>query len=68
MAYFPYIQQGPHRKRRLQQIFVAKGTYLRSYYLATIGGYTDRPTDTRVQQLFYCVYSLPRGRVYHAVA
>jgi hypothetical protein len=36
-----------HRKRRLQQIFVAAGTSLLSHYLATIGGYTDRLTDTR---------------------
>jgi hypothetical protein len=32
-------------------------------------GYTDRPTETRVQKLFYSyVYSLPREYVYPAVA
>jgi hypothetical protein len=43
---FPLIRHGPHRKRRLQQFFVAAGTSLPSCYLATIGGYTERPTDT----------------------
>jgi hypothetical protein len=57
------IQHGPHRKRRLQQFFVAAGKYLPSCYLATIGEYTSRPTESpsirheshrkrRVQQLF----------------
>jgi hypothetical protein len=40
------------KKRRLQRFFVAAGTSLPSFYLATIGGYKDRPTDTSVQQLF----------------
>jgi hypothetical protein len=30
------------------------GMSLLSCYLATIGGYTDRPTDTGIQQFFYC--------------
>jgi hypothetical protein len=38
------IRHGPHRKRRLQQLFVAAGTSLPSCYLATIGGYTDPRT------------------------
>jgi hypothetical protein len=52
------------QKSKPQQIFVAGGTSLPSHYLATIRGYTDRPTDFpltwheahrkwRVQQLFY---------------
>jgi hypothetical protein len=45
IAYFPMIRYGPHRKRRLQQFVVAAGTSLPSCYLATIGGYTNRPTD-----------------------
>jgi hypothetical protein len=80
IAYFPLIRHGPHRKRRLQQFFIAVGKSLPSFYLATIGGYTDRPTDSllirhgrhrkcRVQQFFYgYVYSLPWERVYWAVA
>jgi hypothetical protein len=67
IACFALIRHGPHRKRRFQKFFVAAGTSLQSCYLAMIGGYTDRPTDTRVQQLFYCcVYSLMRERVYRA--
>jgi hypothetical protein len=58
-----------HRKRRLQQFFVAAGTSLPSCYLGTIGEYTDRPTDTRVQQFFYFfAYLLPRERVFRAFA
>jgi hypothetical protein len=44
IAYFPLIRHGPHRKRRLQQFFVAAGTRLPSHCRLTIGGYTDRPT------------------------
>jgi hypothetical protein len=44
--YFPLIRHGPYRKRRLQKFFIASGTSFRSCYLATIRGYTDRPTDT----------------------
>jgi hypothetical protein len=55
--------------RPLQQLFLAARMSLPSSYLVTIGGYTDRPTETLVQQLSYCcVYSLPRERVYRAVA
>jgi hypothetical protein len=46
------IRHEPHRKRQLQQFFVAAGPSLPSY-VATIGGYTDRPTDTRLQQLLH---------------
>jgi hypothetical protein len=72
--------RGPHRKLRLQQFFVATGTSLPSFYLATVGGYTDRPTDSplirhrphrkwRGQQFICCcVYSLPLERVWWAVA
>jgi hypothetical protein len=57
-------RHGSHRKRRLQQFFVAAGTSLPSCYLATIRGYTD----THDQQLFYCcVYSLPRQRLHRVV-
>jgi hypothetical protein len=59
IAFITLIRHGPHRKRRLQQFFLATGRSLPSSSLATIGGYTDKPTDTRVQQFFYCcVYSL----------
>jgi hypothetical protein len=63
------IRHGLHRERRFQQVFVVAGTSLPSRYLAMIGGYTDRPTDTRIQQFLYCcVYSLSWERVYRAVA
>jgi hypothetical protein len=53
IAYFPLTGHGPHRKRRLQQLFAAAGPYLPSYYLATTGEYTN----TRVQQFFLlCVF------------
>jgi hypothetical protein len=38
IAYFPLILHGPHRKRRLQQFFVAPGTCLASRCLATVRG------------------------------
>jgi hypothetical protein len=47
IAYFPLIRHGSHRKRRLQQFFVAAGTSLPSWYLITKGRCTDihtRPT------------------------
>jgi hypothetical protein len=81
MADFPLTRHGPHRQQRLQQFFVAAGTSLpRCYETTTIGGYTDRPTDSPLirhaphtkghdQQFFYCcLYSLPREHVYRAVA
>jgi hypothetical protein len=80
IAYFPLIRHGLHRKRRLQQLFVAVGTSLPGCYLATIGAYTGRPIDSpfikhephrkwSVQKfLYYRVYSLPRERVCRAVA
>jgi hypothetical protein len=41
IACFLLIRHVPHRKRHLQQFFVAARTSLPSCYLATIGGYTD---------------------------
>jgi hypothetical protein len=41
IAHLLLIQHGPHRKRRIQQFFVAAGTCLQSRCLATTGGYTD---------------------------
>jgi hypothetical protein len=43
ISYFSLIRHGPHRKRRLQQFFVAAGTSLISCYPVTIGVYTDSP-------------------------
>jgi hypothetical protein len=43
IAYFPLTRNGPHRKRRLKQFFVAAGTSLPNPYLATIRG-IHRPT------------------------
>jgi hypothetical protein len=65
IACFPLIRHRPHKRRHLQQFFVAAGTCLLSRSLVTIGGYTDRPTDPplirhgqyrkrRLQQFFYC--------------
>jgi hypothetical protein len=76
IAYSPFIRHGPHRKRRLQQIFVAAGTCLLSHCLAMIGGYTERPTlsalkrhgqhrERRVQQFVYCCVCIRcRGKVF----
>jgi hypothetical protein len=44
IAYFLLIRPN-RKKRRLQQFFFAAGTFLQCCYLATIGAYTDRPTD-----------------------
>jgi hypothetical protein len=41
---FPLIRRGPHRKRSLQQFFVAAGTSSPSCYLVIIGGYTNPQT------------------------
>jgi hypothetical protein len=80
IAYSPMIWHGPHRKWCLQLFFIAAGTSLATCYLATKGGYTDRPPNyalirqwphrkLRVQQFFSCcVYSLSRERVYQPVA
>jgi hypothetical protein len=68
IAYFLFIQHGPRRKWHLQKFFVVVRRILPRCYLAMIERYIDRPTDTRVQQFFYCcVYPLPRERVYRAV-
>jgi hypothetical protein len=60
IVYFPLLRHGPHRKRWLQQYFVAAGTCLPNSRLTTIGGYTDSPVirhgphrKRSVQQL-YC--------------
>jgi hypothetical protein len=45
LAYFPFKQHGPRRKLRLQQLFVAAGMRLTSYWFATIREYTEKPTD-----------------------
>jgi hypothetical protein len=54
IAYFPLRRHGSHRKRRLQQFFVAAGMSLPSCYLATIGR-TQTDPQTRVQQFFVAV-------------
>jgi hypothetical protein len=57
--------KGPHRILCLEQLFVAAGTCVPSCYLAEIGEYKDRPTDSvlirhgshrkwRFQQFLYC--------------
>jgi hypothetical protein len=57
------------QKTPLPTILCCRGTSLQSCYLATVGGYTNRLTDIRVQEFFYCcIYSLPRELVYQAVA
>jgi hypothetical protein len=72
IAYFPLILHGPHRKRHLQQFIVVAGTRLQNRCLATINGYTERPTDSpltrhgphikrHVQQFFYCCVIRCRG-------
>jgi hypothetical protein len=40
-----FERHGPHRKRSIQQVFVAVATCLPSRCLAMVGEYTDRPTD-----------------------
>jgi hypothetical protein len=44
--FFFSIPHGPHRKRRPQQFFTAVGTCWPSHYLATMWGYTAKPTDS----------------------
>jgi hypothetical protein len=69
IAYSPLVRHGPHTKRSLQLFFLSAGMSLPSYYLVTLEEYTDKPTDTHVQQIFYWwVPSLPRERVYWAIA
>jgi hypothetical protein len=50
-AYFPLIRHGPHRKRRLQQFFVAAGTYLPNY-LPSNGRGIHRPFFDKTQAAF----------------
>jgi hypothetical protein len=76
IAYFPLIRHGRHRKRCPQQFFVAAGTCFPSCCLATIQGYTDRSTFSRliwhgphrkrrVQRFFYsCMCIRYRGNVF----
>jgi hypothetical protein len=74
IAYFPLIRHGPHRKRRLQQLFVAAETCSHSHCLAVIGVHTDRPIDSpfmrhgphrkrRFQQFFVISCITCRGNV-----
>jgi hypothetical protein len=74
MVYLPLIRQGPHVKRRRQQLFVATGTCLRRLSLAMTGIYGLIPFIARQRlisdiharkQFSYCsMYSLPRECVY----
>jgi hypothetical protein len=41
IAYFPLIRHGPHRRRRLQQLFAAMGTCLPSRCLTNDMGHTE---------------------------
>jgi hypothetical protein len=45
ISHFLLIRHGEHRER-LQKFLAAAGTCLLSRYLATMAGYTDRPTDS----------------------
>jgi hypothetical protein len=64
IAYSPLIRSGPHRKRHMQQFFIAAEMCLISHCLVKTGEHTN----THVQQFFCCCeYSLPRGCVYRAV-
>jgi hypothetical protein len=75
MAYSPLIRHGPHRKQRLQQLFVAAETSLPSRCIATIRGYAQKDPQTphwydrphrkrRAQQFFHsCVCICCRGNV-----
>jgi hypothetical protein len=69
IAYFPSIRHGPHRKRRLQQFFVAGRMSLSELLPSNDRGiHRQTHTDTRVQQFIYsCKYSLQWERVYRAV-
>jgi hypothetical protein len=63
ITYFPVIKQGPHRKWRLQQFFVAAGTALPSSYLATVGEYTYSQThSSNISYVVACI--LCRGNVF----
>jgi hypothetical protein len=44
IAYFSLIWHRQHRKRHLQNFFIAVGTSLQNSYLETIEGYTDSQT------------------------
>jgi hypothetical protein len=68
MACFPLIRHVLHRKRRLQQFFVAAGTSLPNCYLATIWGYTDSQAQAPTILLLLLVFivartCLPSGRL-----
>jgi hypothetical protein len=80
VGYWAFDMTRTSYKTTPQQLFVAAGTCLTNRCLADVEGYTDRPTDSTLlrhgshrkrhpQQFFCCcVYSLPRERVYLAVA
>jgi hypothetical protein len=68
-SYLPLTLHWSHKKRSLLQFFIAAGIYLPSCFLATVGRYKNRPTDTSIQYIFCCcIYLLPRERVYRAAA
>jgi hypothetical protein len=48
--------------KRFQQFIIASGTSLCSCYLATLGGHTDRPTDTRQKMLPLLLMFIAAGR------
>jgi hypothetical protein len=57
------LRHGPHRKRCLQQLFVAMGTSLPRYYLTTTEGYTDPQTHaSNNSSIVACI--LCRGKVF----
>jgi hypothetical protein len=63
IAYFTLVRHGLHRKRRLQQLFLAAGTSLPSYYLSATE--IDKPTDARVKTFFCsCVYIRSYGSAF----
>jgi hypothetical protein len=69
IAYFLLIRNGPHRKWRLQQLFVPAGMSLLICHLAKIRGNIDSPLirhgPHKKWRVFYCwVNSLLRERVY----
>jgi hypothetical protein len=49
MAYFPLIRGRPHRKRRLQQLFVASVKCLHIHCIAMNDTRTDPQTDPQTR-------------------
>jgi hypothetical protein len=68
-----FDKQGLLKKRRLQEFFVAAGTFLPSSHLVTVEGYTERPTGSplintgRIGNGASNNSSLPRERLYRVV-